>query len=124
MRRRHARGRVVPAVGHAVRLRLGAGPLARAYAGVFVALHGSAYSTPSWKGAAIVWAPTNPTTRAPTEDWQTFQGGFGFGGTVLDCPTDLAFAPDGRMFFADDSAGAIYWMAPLTLMAPDATPAP
>ena len=88
---------------------------------IFVAQHGSAYSSPAWKGAAIVYAPTDPTTHVPTQDWQPFLSGFGPGGSVLDRPTDVAFGPDGRMFFADDAGGAVYWMAPLTLLAPDAT---
>jgi glucose/arabinose dehydrogenase len=85
---------------------------------VFVALHGSAYSNPSWQGAAVVYAPTDPTTHAPVQDFQVFQGGWGPGGTILDRPTDIAFAPDGRMFIADDASGNIYWMAPTSLAAP------
>jgi glucose/arabinose dehydrogenase len=86
--------------------------------GVFVALHGSAYSSPAWQGANIVYAPTDPTTHLPVQDWQVFQGGWGPGGTILDRPTDIAFSPDGRMFIADDASGNIYWMAPTTLAAP------
>ena len=89
---------------------------------IFVALHGSAYSSPAWQGAAIVYAATNPTTHVPTQDWQPFLQGFGVGGTVLERPADIAFSPDGRMFFADDQGGAVYWMAPRTLLAPDAPP--
>jgi glucose/arabinose dehydrogenase len=85
---------------------------------LFVALHGSAYSSPSWQGAALVYAPTDPTTHAPTQDWQPFLGGFGFGGTVLDRPADVVFSGDGRLFFADDNAGFVYWLAPIGLMAP------
>jgi glucose/arabinose dehydrogenase len=86
--------------------------------GVFVALHGSAYSSPSWKGAAVVYAPTDPTTHMPTQDWQPFQTGFGPSGSVLDRPTDITFSLDGRMFIADDTSGRIFWMAPTTLAAP------
>jgi glucose/arabinose dehydrogenase len=86
--------------------------------GVFVALHGSAYSSPPWQGAAIVYAPTDPTTHAPVQDWKPFQGGFGPGGSVLDRPSDIAFAPDGRMFIADDQSGHVYWMAPAALVGP------
>jgi glucose/arabinose dehydrogenase len=89
-----------------------------------VALHGSAYSSPPWQGAAIVYAPTNPTTHVPTQDWQPFLGGFGVGGSALERPADIAFSPDGRMFFADDQGGAVYWMAPRTLLAPAATTTP
>jgi glucose/arabinose dehydrogenase len=86
--------------------------------GVFVALHGSAYSSPAWLGAAIVYAPTDATTHMPVQDWAPFQGGWGPGGTILDRPTDIAFSSDGRMFIADDASGNIYWMAPTTLAAP------
>jgi glucose/arabinose dehydrogenase len=92
--------------------------------GIFVALHGSFYSTPQWQGAGIVWAPASATTRAPMQDWQPFVKGFGNGGTVLDRPSDVAFAPDGRMFFSDDQGGYVYWVAPVTMMAPGAAPAP
>src|SRR5262249_43345752 len=34
---------------------------------VFVALHGSAYSSPSWKGAAIVYAPVDSGTHMPVQ---------------------------------------------------------
>jgi glucose/arabinose dehydrogenase len=86
--------------------------------GVFVAQHGSAYSSPPWQGAAIVYAATDPQTHVPVQDWQPFQGGFGQGGSVLDRPSDIAFSSDGRMFFADDTSGNIFWMAPTTLAAP------
>jgi glucose/arabinose dehydrogenase len=86
--------------------------------GIFVALHGSFYSTPPWQKAGIVYAPADPTTHMPVQDWTPFQGGFAPGGTVLDRPADVAFSPDGRMFIADDVSGNIYWMAPTTLAAP------
>jgi glucose/arabinose dehydrogenase len=79
---------------------------------------------PAWQGAGIVFAPADPTTHAPLQDWQPFLGGFGPGGTALKRPTDIAFSPDGRLFFVDDTGGAVYWMAPVSLPAPDATPAP
>jgi glucose/arabinose dehydrogenase len=86
--------------------------------GVFVALHGSAYSSPPWNGTGIVYAPTDPQTHVPVQDWQTFQGGFGPGGSILDRPSDIAFSADGRMFISDDASGNVYWMAPATLAAP------
>ena len=85
--------------------------------GLFVALHGSAYSGP-WAGVRIVYATTDPTTHKPTEAWQDFLTGFGPGGTELDRPSDIAFSADGRMFFADDTSGHVFWVAPTTLMAP------
>jgi glucose/arabinose dehydrogenase len=39
-------------------------------------------------------------------------------GSVLDRPSDVAFAPDGRMFFADDQGHGIYWIAPRSLARP------
>ena len=33
---------------------------------------------------------------------------------------DIAFSPDGRMFFSDDTGGHVFWMAPTTLMVPGA----
>jgi glucose/arabinose dehydrogenase len=92
--------------------------------GIFVALHGSAYSSPPWQGTAIVYAAADPTTHAPLQDWQPFLGGFGPGGSALERATDVTFSPDGRLFFADDTGGAVYWMAPVSLPAPAATPAP
>ena len=87
--------------------------------GVFVALHGSAYSSPAWAGTKIVFAPADPTTHLPQKDaWQEFVGGFGPGGGALDRPADLSFAPDGRMFFTDDMTGHVYWVAPETLLSP------
>jgi glucose/arabinose dehydrogenase len=87
--------------------------------GMFVALHGSAYSTPEWAGARIVYATTDPTTHAPTEVWQDFLTGFGPDGSALDRPSDIAFSADGRMFFADDASGRVFWMAPTTLKVPN-----
>ncbi|HVZ74838.1 MAG TPA: hypothetical protein VHJ20_20795 [Polyangia bacterium] len=86
--------------------------------GIFVALHGSAYSSPEWQGARVVYAPTSPTSHAPTQDWTTFLSGFGPGGSVLDRPADVKFGPDGRLFIADDASDHVYWMAPTTLAAP------
>ena len=86
--------------------------------GVFVALHGSAYTTPAWKGVNVVYAPTDPTTHMPTQDFAPFQGGWGPGGSMsLERPSDIAFSSDGRMFIADDTSGNIFWMAPTTLAA-------
>jgi glucose/arabinose dehydrogenase len=86
---------------------------------LFVALHGSAYSNPPWQGARIVFANTDPVTRAPIEGWRDFLGGFGPDGLVLERPSDVAFAPDGRLFFADDAGGRVFWMAPTSLRAPN-----
>lgn len=85
---------------------------------LFVSLHGSAYSRPAWAGARIVYATTDPTTRMPNEDWKDFVTGFGSSGETLNRPSDATFAPDGRLFFSDDQAGVIYWIAPRTLAHP------
>jgi glucose/arabinose dehydrogenase len=89
---------------------------------LFVALHGSFYTSPPWQGARIVYAPTHPVTHAPTGEWRDLVTGFGPGGSPLDRPSDVAFAPDGRMFFSDDLGNAIYWVAPTTLLREPATP--
>jgi glucose/arabinose dehydrogenase len=86
---------------------------------IFVALHGSFYSSPAWAGAAIVYARTDPTTRMPTEPWKEFVRGFGPEGGPLERPSDVTFAPDGRMFFSDDHGDAVYWVAPITLRRPN-----
>jgi glucose/arabinose dehydrogenase len=85
---------------------------------VFVALHGSAYSSPPWQGANVVYAPTDATTHMPVQGWTPFQGGWALGGSVLDRPSDITFSSDGRMFISDDASGNIFWMAPTTLAAP------
>jgi glucose/arabinose dehydrogenase len=86
-----------------------------AYKGAFfVALHGE-FNT--WIRAGLKWAPTDPVTHLPLSDPQNFATGFGRGGAILR-PTDLLFAPDGRLFFGDDMGGAIYWIAPRTLKRP------
>jgi glucose/arabinose dehydrogenase len=82
---------------------------------VFVALHGSFYTQPAWAGARVVFARTDPMTHMPVEGWRDFVGGFGPGGSVLDRPSDVTFAPDGRLFFADDQGGGVYWIAPASL---------
>jgi glucose/arabinose dehydrogenase len=93
---------------------------------IFVALHGSFYTQPSWAGARIVFANVDPTTHMPTEIWRDFVGGFGPQGSILERPSDVTFAPDGRMFFSDDHAhavandpgGGVYWVAPVSLAQP------
>jgi glucose/arabinose dehydrogenase len=92
---------------------------------LFVGLHGE---VGSWTHAGITWAPTNPTTHAPITGpeavfflrggpWgRVGPRGIPDGGRVAD----VAFAPDGRMFFTDDQQGIIYWLAPRTLRVPSA----
>lgn len=78
--------------------------------GLFVALHGSFYSA-HWPGTKVVFANTDATGR-PTGAFMDFMLGFGSTGTTLNRATDVAFSQDGRLFVADDHAGAIYWVAP------------
>jgi glucose/arabinose dehydrogenase len=85
---------------------------------LFVALHGSFYSNPPWQGARVVFAKVDPQTRAPVDGWRDFLLGFGPAGTPLERPSDVVFAPDGRLFLADDQGGFVYWMAPLALIRP------
>lgn len=85
---------------------------------VFVALHGSFYSSPRWAGTRVVFAASDPVTHAPVGAWRDFLTGFGPGGGPLERATDVAFAHDGRLFVADDQGGAIYWIAPRGLRAP------
>jgi glucose/arabinose dehydrogenase len=84
-----------------------------------LALHGSFYTRPLWQGARIAYAATDPETHLPTGEWRDLVTGFGPGGSPLERPADIAFAPDGRLFFADDLGNAIYWIAPTTLRRPD-----
>lgn len=80
--------------------------------GVFVALHGS---FGGWKGTAVSWLPTDPTTHRPTGTPSVFATGWGHGNSIEGRATDVAFAPDGRLFVADDTSGRIFWIAPRTL---------
>jgi glucose/arabinose dehydrogenase len=82
--------------------------------GFFVAQHGS---FASWVGAGVSWAPIDPGTHYPSQAVQPFVTGFGHG-AVEGRPADVVFAPDGRMFIADDQGGAVYWIAPRTLRRP------
>jgi glucose/arabinose dehydrogenase len=86
--------------------------------GVFVAKHGSFYSSPSWHDVGIWWAPTNAATHAPSGAFTLLVDGFGTSTPQLRRAADVAFAPDGRLFFADDTGGGIYWVAPDTLRSP------
>ena len=84
--------------------------------GVFAALHGV---VSSFGGSGVVWMKTDPTSLRPTGLTTMFVHGFGrpVGGPAGRA-TDVAFAPDGRLFIADDTSGKIYWVAPKTLAAP------
>jgi glucose/arabinose dehydrogenase len=80
----------------------------------FVGLHGD-YG--SWAHAGLQWAPTDPDTHMPARDTVDFITGVGRGKTISRV-ADVRFAPDGRLFFSDDQDGAIYWIAPRSLLVP------
>ena len=62
---------------------------------------------------------TRVAVSSVTFDWQIVTSGTGFGRSgAIPRPTDLLFAPDGRLFFCDDMGGAIYWIAPRSLLRP------
>lgn len=86
-----------------------------------IAQHGSFYSSPPWLGEGVYCTPTDPVTHVPTDGFALFFGGFGpanASAARMLRPADVAFAPDGRMFVADDAANAIYWVAPEGLARP------
>lgn len=80
--------------------------------GLFVALHGV---VTSFGGTGVVWLKTDPRSLRPTGEPTMFVKGFG---KPNGRATDVVFAPDGRMFVADDTTGKIYWIAPRSLAAP------
>ncbi|MBX3191065.1 MAG: hypothetical protein KF819_28975 [Labilithrix sp.] len=80
--------------------------------GLFVALHGV---ITSFGGSGVVWLKTDPVSLRPVGPAQIFVHGFG---KPTGRATDAVFAPDGRLFVADDTTGKIYWVAPRTLAAP------
>jgi len=79
--------------------------------GLFVALHGV---FTSFGGTGVVFVATDPRTKRPVGEAKMFAKGFAPSGRA----TDAVFAPDGRLFVADDTSGKIYWIAPRTLRAP------
>jgi glucose/arabinose dehydrogenase len=84
--------------------------------GLFVGLHGV---VGSWAFTGINWAPT----MGAAHDLQgpaamNFLTGWGRGTPNEGRVADLAFAPDGRLFFTDDQLGHVYWIAPTTLTRP------
>lgn len=81
----------------------------------FVAQHGA---VGSWANTGVRWAPADPATHRPTRAVAPFIEGWGRRGAVVGRTADLAFAPDGRMFFTDDEGGAVYWAAPRSLRRP------
>lgn len=84
--------------------------------GLFVGLHGQ---VGSWTSTGINWAASDATTHAfMGESAATFMTGWGRGTPNEGRVADIAFAPDGRLFFTDDQQGQVFWIAPRTLQIP------
>ena len=79
--------------------------------GIFTAIHGV---VTSFGGTGIIFEPVDPRSLRPTGAASVFVKGFRPTGRA----TDVTFAPDGRMFIADDTSGRIFWVAPRTLHMP------
>lgn len=83
--------------------------------GLFMAFHGS---FDRWVNVGLGFIKVDPTTREPVQASTPFVTGWSRTGPIVGRIADVKFAPDGRMFFADDQAGGIYWVAPTTLRRP------
>jgi glucose/arabinose dehydrogenase len=81
---------------------------------LFVALHGSYYTGTNFVGAGVVYLRTDPATGIPLRQTPTrfIEATNGQAMPSLRRPTDVVFAPDGRMFVSDDYGGGIYMIAP------------
>jgi glucose/arabinose dehydrogenase len=92
-----------------------------AWAGhAYVVTHGQAGM---WQGARMVAIPVNAATGLPTPSTDTdggdegmvdFATGWDDGSLTHGRPAAVAFAPDGRLFVANDYNGVIFWIAPIT----------
>jgi glucose/arabinose dehydrogenase len=89
---------------------------------VVVALHGQ---FGSWTGAKLVAIATDPATGEPIPSGivsadsnsgavTSFATGWDDGTKAHGRPSDVTFAPDGRLFVANDVDGEIFWIAPVT----------
>jgi glucose/arabinose dehydrogenase len=88
----------------------------------FVATHGAAGS---WAGARVVAVPMDPNSGKPVTSSDTdgssqtgmvdFATGWSSGYRPGGRPAAVAFAPDGRLFLANDNSGVIVWIAPMSL---------
>lgn len=86
----------------------------------FISLHGE-YA--QWKGAGIVTIGTDAMTGLPlpasdlmgfpTGAMTSFATGWGDLTQSHGRPADLTFAPDGRLFLANDNNGVILWISPM-----------
>ncbi|MBL8680811.1 MAG: hypothetical protein JNK05_16650 [Myxococcales bacterium] len=69
-------------------------------------------------GAGIYVASIDPCSRRPSGPLRPFFVSTALGrdgARLLRRPADVAFAPDGRLFVADDQHGSVYWIAPDSL---------
>jgi glucose/arabinose dehydrogenase len=83
----------------------------------FIALHGA---FPTWVGTRLVYVPVD-AQGSPVGATVDFATGWGREATakVAGRATDVAFAPDGRLFVVDDTSSAVLWIAPESLPLPD-----
>jgi glucose/arabinose dehydrogenase len=78
---------------------------------LFIALHG-AFTT--WVGARVIAVAIDPSTGDPAADppASDFLTGWDDGSRTHGRPSDVVFAPDGRLFVSNDITGDIVWVAP------------
>jgi glucose/arabinose dehydrogenase len=85
---------------------------------IYLTLHGA---FGSWQGARMVAIATDPATGLPLPSSDTggseqnmvdFATGWDDGTLKHGRPAAVTFAPDGRLFLADDVLGQIIWIAP------------
>jgi glucose/arabinose dehydrogenase len=93
----------------------------------FVALHGV---VGSFVGSRVVGVALDPTTGLPlpstdleagtseTPNMMDFVTGWDDGTRTHGRATAVTFGNDGRMYVGDDTAGEIFWVAPITLVRP------
>jgi glucose/arabinose dehydrogenase len=81
---------------------------------LFIAMHGQ-FET--WRGARVVMVVLDAVTGAPRADVPIadFATGWDDGSHAHGRPSDVTFAPDGRLFIANDITGEIVWIAPDSL---------
>jgi glucose/arabinose dehydrogenase len=87
---------------------------------VVVALHGEAGT---WRGAKVVAIRFDPSTGLPLPGSSIpgadggamvdFLTGWDNSGLKHGRPADVALSADGRLFFANDVNGEIFWLAPI-----------
>jgi glucose/arabinose dehydrogenase len=94
---------------------------------VFVALHGV---VGSYVGSRVVAIELDPTTGLPlpssdldggesgAPNMMDFVTGWDPGAPAHGRATAVAFGNDGRLYIGDDTAGEIFWVAPITLLRP------